>query len=53
VQSDICASLRKRDRHAGSETLSGSGNQRIFSFETEEIENSHDIAPLLDCIEWL
>jgi hypothetical protein len=53
VQGDICASLRKSDCHAGSETLSGSGNQRIFTLETEEIKNSHDIAPLLDCIEWL
>ena len=51
VQGDICACLRKGDGHSGSETLSGSGNQRIFAFETEEIENTHDIAPLLHCIE--
>jgi hypothetical protein len=48
MQGDICASLRKCDCHAGSETLSGSGNQRVFTFETEEIENCHDIAPLFE-----
>jgi hypothetical protein len=28
--------------------LSGPGNQRVFAFEAEEIENCHDIAPFFE-----